>query len=97
MTMQVRSGPNNVVALQPLMSAWNMYIGATWQLALASSLFKMSSPIRTKSGHARHDTALIHGLSTTEVQKLSEACIEAKGRAYCKLRYGPRFGPLAGH
>lgn len=35
-------------------------------------------------GHARHDTALIHGLSTTEVQKLSEACVEAKAKAYCK-------------
>ncbi|KAM0714873.1 hypothetical protein Q7P37_009337 [Cladosporium fusiforme] len=33
-------------------------------------------------GHARHDTALIHGLSTTEVQKLSEACVEAKAKAY---------------
>ncbi|KAI6792893.1 cytidine deaminase [Hortaea werneckii] len=34
-------------------------------------------------GHSRHDTALIHGLTTSEVQQLSEACIEAKGRAYC--------------
>ncbi|KAK5131903.1 hypothetical protein LTR08_000491 [Meristemomyces frigidus] len=34
-------------------------------------------------GHARHDTALIHGLSGSEVQTLSETCIEAKGRAYC--------------
>ncbi|KAI7026798.1 hypothetical protein KC355_g524 [Hortaea werneckii] len=41
----------------------------------------MSVP--TQKGHSRHDTALIHGLSTSEVQQLSEACIEAKGRAYC--------------
>ncbi|KAK8205268.1 hypothetical protein M8818_004980 [Zalaria obscura] len=41
--------------------------------------------------HSRHNTALIHGLSTTEVQTLSAACIEAKERAYCpysKFRVG---------
>ena len=35
-------------------------------------------------GHSRHDTALIHGLSASDVQKLSETCIEAKARAYCE-------------
>lgn len=44
----------------------------------------MSSPDSKPKGHQRHDTALIHGLSASEVQKLSEACVEAKGRAYCK-------------
>ena len=44
----------------------------------------MSSPESKPKGHQRHDTALIHGLSASEVAKLSEACIEAKGRAYCK-------------
>jgi len=45
----------------------------------------MSDPdVKPKSGHARHDTALIHGLSASEVADLSEACIEAKSRAYCK-------------
>ncbi|KAI7235582.1 cytidine deaminase [Hortaea werneckii] len=39
--------------------------------------------VTPQKGHSRHDTALIHGLSTSEVQQLSEACIEAKGRAYC--------------
>ncbi|CAK4033900.1 related to cytidine deaminase [Lecanosticta acicola] len=34
-------------------------------------------------GHARHDTALIHGLSSSEVQTLSDSCTEAKSRAYC--------------
>ncbi|EMC93450.1 hypothetical protein BAUCODRAFT_125305 [Baudoinia panamericana UAMH 10762] len=34
-------------------------------------------------GHARHDTALIHSLTSSEVQSLSEACIEAKRKAYC--------------
>ncbi|KAK5127147.1 hypothetical protein LTR85_008507 [Meristemomyces frigidus] len=34
-------------------------------------------------GHSRHDTALIHGLSASEVQRLSETCIEAKSKAYC--------------
>ncbi|GAB7364458.1 hypothetical protein MBLNU230_g5268t1, partial [Neophaeotheca triangularis] len=41
------------------------------------------STTANRSGHSRHDTALIHGLSTTEVQQLHEACVEAKGRAYC--------------
>ena len=36
----------------------------------------MSDPLKPKSGHARHDTALIHGLSASEVQSLSEACID---------------------
>lgn len=46
----------------------------------------MSAPsVPSKPQHSRHDTALIHGLSTSEVQALSEACIEAKERAYCKL------------
>lgn len=40
-------------------------------------------PAKVK-GHVRHETALRHGLTTTEVQSLSEACIEAKSRAYCK-------------
>jgi hypothetical protein len=49
-------------------------------------LFEMSAPsVPSKPQHSRHDTALIHGLSTSEVQALSEACIEAKERAYCKL------------
>ncbi|GAB7328297.1 hypothetical protein MBLNU13_g00301t1 [Cladosporium sp. NU13] len=34
-------------------------------------------------GHSRSDTALIYGLSTTEVEKLAEACVEAKSKAYC--------------
>ncbi|CAD0114919.1 unnamed protein product [Aureobasidium uvarum] len=43
----------------------------------------MSAPsVPSKPQHSRHDTALIHGLSTSEVQALSEACIEAKERAY---------------
>ena len=47
---------------------------------------RMSAPsVPSKPQHSRHDTALIHGLSTSEVQALSEACIEAKERAYCKL------------
>jgi hypothetical protein len=37
-------------------------------------------------GHSRQDTALIHGLSTTEVDKLAESCVEAKSKAYCTLR-----------
>ncbi|KAK5738367.1 hypothetical protein LTR17_006086 [Elasticomyces elasticus] len=40
----------------------------------------MTTPTK---GHSRHDTALIHGLSASDVQKLSETCIEAKRRAYC--------------
>ncbi|KAK4507969.1 hypothetical protein PRZ48_001704 [Zasmidium cellare] len=43
----------------------------------------MSSTTSSKPGHARHDTALIHGLSSTEVQRLSETSIEAKAKAYC--------------
>lgn len=42
--------------------------------------FTMSASVR---GHSRHDTALIHGLSAGDVEKLSETCIEAKSRAYC--------------
>lgn len=54
------------------------------------SFFEMSAPsVPSKPQHSRHDTALIHGLSTSEVQALSEACIEAKERAYCKLREQP--------
>lgn len=54
------------------------------------SFFEMSAPsVPSKPQHSRHDTALIHGLSTSEVQALSEACIEAKERAYCKLRKQP--------
>lgn len=50
------------------------------------SFSRMSAPsVPSKPQHSRHDTALIHGLSTSEVQALSEACIEAKERAYCKL------------
>ncbi|CZT24784.1 related to cytidine deaminase [Ramularia collo-cygni] len=51
----------------------------------------MASTTPSKAGHSRHDTALIHGLSATEVQQLSEACVEAKARAYCpysKFRVG---------
>lgn len=44
----------------------------------------MSSPDSKPKGHQRHDTALIHGLSASEVSRLSEACVEAKSRAYCK-------------
>lgn len=38
-------------------------------------------------GHSRSDTALIYGLSTTEVDKLAEACVEAKSKAYCKSSF----------
>lgn len=48
-------------------------------------------------GHARHDTALIHGLSATEVQTLSEACIEAKSKAYCKFDLPKISQQLTGH
>ncbi|GAB7352734.1 hypothetical protein MBLNU459_g3088t2 [Dothideomycetes sp. NU459] len=52
----------------------------------------MSDPsIVRKPSHSRHDTALIHGLSTSDVQALSKASIEAKERAYCpysKFRVG---------
>ncbi|KAM0695883.1 hypothetical protein Q7P36_004366 [Cladosporium allicinum] len=34
-------------------------------------------------GHSRQDTALIHGLSTSDVDRLAEACVEAKSKAYC--------------
>ncbi|GAB7342441.1 hypothetical protein MBLNU457_g0649t1 [Dothideomycetes sp. NU457] len=37
----------------------------------------------SKPMHSRHDTALIHGLSGTEVQTLSETSSEAKSKAYC--------------
>ncbi|KAK4545758.1 hypothetical protein LTR36_002712 [Oleoguttula mirabilis] len=40
----------------------------------------MSAQIK---GHSRHDTALIYGLSASEVQRLLETCIEAKAKAYC--------------
>ncbi|KAL9536285.1 Cytidine deaminase [Sphaerulina musiva] len=43
----------------------------------------MSDESDYQRGHARHDTALIHGLSQAEVQKLSASCVEAKSRAYC--------------
>jgi len=43
----------------------------------------MSSSYPSKPLHSRHDTALIHGLSTTEVQRLSETSVAAKGNAYC--------------
>ncbi|EME89334.1 uncharacterized protein MYCFIDRAFT_71480 [Pseudocercospora fijiensis CIRAD86] len=39
--------------------------------------------LKSKPGHARHDTALIHGLSSSDVQKLSESCVDAKSKAYC--------------
>lgn len=48
-------------------------------------LFTMTDSIVRKPSHSRHDTALIHGLSTSDVQALSTACIEAKERAYCKF------------
>lgn len=41
-------------------------------------------PSRGKPGHIRHETALIHGLSTSEVQKLAETCVAAKDKAYFK-------------
>nr|POF26183.1 cytidine deaminase [Quercus suber] len=50
--------------------------------ASLSDVTNATSPVKAK-GHSRHDTALIHGLSASEVQELSEACIEAKARAYC--------------
>lgn len=40
-------------------------------------------PSSTMPGHSRSDTALIYGLSTTEVEKLAEACVDAKSKAYC--------------
>ncbi|KJX95834.1 cytidine deaminase like protein [Zymoseptoria brevis] len=50
----------------------------------------MSSPTKSR-GHARSDTALIYGLSATDVQSLQDKCTEAKARAYCpysKFRVG---------
>ncbi|KAF4547599.1 Cytidine deaminase-like protein [Elsinoe fawcettii] len=41
----------------------------------------MSYP--NKPTHARHETALIHGLSTAEFARLTEVCTDAKSRAYC--------------
>jgi len=38
----------------------------------------------TKPTHSRSDTALHHGLSTSQFQELKETCIEAKSKAYCK-------------
>jgi hypothetical protein len=59
---------------------------------LSLPFFEMSAPsVPSKPQHSRHDTALIHGLSTSEVQALSEACIEAKERAYCKLEMNDFF------
>merc|ERR1711939_839269 len=49
----------------------------------SSSRMSTQQQQQQPKGHSRHDTALIHGLTTSEVQQLSEACIEAKGRAYC--------------
>ncbi|KXT04634.1 hypothetical protein AC578_2097 [Pseudocercospora eumusae] len=43
----------------------------------------MADSLKSKPGHARHDTALIHGLSQSDVQKLSESCVDAKSKAYC--------------
>ncbi|KAF1346667.1 cytidine deaminase-like protein [Delphinella strobiligena] len=45
----------------------------------------MSAPLNSpfKPQHSRHDTALIHGLSATEVEMLSTGAIEAKDKAYC--------------
>jgi len=34
--------------------------------------------------HSQQETTPIHGLSASDIRKLSESCIEAKGRAYCK-------------
>lgn len=48
----------------------------------------MSDESDYQRGHARHDTALIHGLSQAEVQKLSASCVEAKSRAYCEWQHG---------
>ncbi|KAK3691634.1 hypothetical protein LTR37_018513 [Vermiconidia calcicola] len=42
-----------------------------------------SPPGKSKPGHTRHGTALIHGLSSSDVQKLAKTCVEAKTRAYC--------------
>ena len=64
-------------------------------LPLPSSSTMTSSPPPSKPGHSRHETALIHGLSQSEVQKLSEACVEAKSRAYCQLH--PFFYAEMGH
>lgn len=52
------------------------------------SPFAMSDESDYQRGHARHDTALIHGLSQAEVQKLSASCVEAKSRAYCEWQHG---------
>jgi hypothetical protein len=38
-------------------------------------------------GHSRQDTALIHGLSTSDVDRLAEACVEAKSKAYCTFPF----------
>lgn len=59
-------------------------LAARARRTLSSLFLAMASSNSSKGGHSRHDTALIHGLSATEVQQLSEACVEAKSRAYCK-------------
>jgi hypothetical protein len=41
----------------------------------------------TMPGHSRQDTALIHGLSTSDVDRLAEACVEAKSKAYCTFPF----------
>lgn len=55
---------------------------------LSLSPSAMSDESDYQRGHARHDTALIHGLSQAEVQKLSASCVEAKSRAYCEWQHG---------
>ncbi|KAK6437193.1 hypothetical protein LTR95_006609 [Oleoguttula sp. CCFEE 5521] len=43
----------------------------------------MSNTSSFQPGHARSETSLFHGLSSAEVTRLEEACVEAKSRAHC--------------
>ncbi|KAF2718826.1 cytidine deaminase [Polychaeton citri CBS 116435] len=43
----------------------------------------MTTDTPSRFRHTRQDTALIHGLSTSEVQLLQQSCVEARSRAYC--------------